>query len=107
MFHGHSNSKCKVLIERKYIQVCFKVLFINKFKVAYMCASGPWKHTRALGAVLEVEIQKEKIYSRVEAHRGKFSKNIYIYPCKTFWLMTLKFPKFNLFAYIAVIFVYK
>ena len=62
MFHGHSNSKCKILIERKYIEVCFKVLFINKFKMAYMCASGPWKHTRALGAVLEMKVQKEKKY---------------------------------------------
>ena len=68
MFHGHSNSKCKVLIERKYIEVCFKVFFffINKFKMAYMCA------------VLEMIVQKEEIYSRVEAHGGKFSKNMYI-----------------------------
>ena len=68
MFHGHSNSNFKVSMERKYIEVCFKVL-INKFKLAQMCVSGSWKHTRGLGAVLEIEVQKEKICSRVEAQR--------------------------------------
>ena len=48
----------------RFVSVLFYLFiffFINKFKVGYMCVSGPWKHTRGLGAVLEMEVQKEKI----------------------------------------------
>ena len=85
MFHGYSNSKCKVLMEKKYIEVYYKVL-INKFKVGYMCVSGPWKHTRGLGAVLEMEVQKEKIKNVSILWWSSWRQilKLYIYPCKLF-----------------------
>ena len=86
MFHGHSHRKCKVSMEKKYIEVCFKVLFINKFKMAYMCASVPWKHTRGLGAVLEMKVQKEKIKNVSILWWSSWRQilKLYIYPCKLF-----------------------
>ena len=62
------------------------VLFINKFKVAYMCASGPWKHTRGLGAVLEMKVQKEKIKNVSILWWSSWRQilKLYIYPCKLF-----------------------
>ena len=47
-------------MEKKYIEVYFKVLNINKIEVSYMYVSGP-RNTRGLGAALEMKIQKEKI----------------------------------------------
>ena len=56
----------KYLLKGNILRFVSKSFFINKFKMAYMCA------------VLEMIVQKEEIYSRVEAHGGKFSKNMYI-----------------------------
>ena len=49
------------LWKRNILRFVSVLFFINKSKVGYLCVSGSGKHTRGLGAVLEMEIPKEKI----------------------------------------------
>ena len=80
MFHGHSYRKCKVSMEKKYIEVCFSPFLSINLKWVTCMLPGPEAHKRTWCSTLNVITKKEKIkkckYSMVELMESN-SQNIY------------------------------